>query len=84
MPSFDFDIDLDEFYEELSSREIRELIELMREDGYLSDEPSSSLPTSSGIEEIYLEESMNILYQNLHFLTVDEINQINTLAKKYK
>lgn len=65
MPYFstEIDLDVDEFLSECSSREIKELIECLQEDGHLSK------------ESIIKEDSMNLLDEE--WLTVT--NKLNTL-----
>lgn len=90
MPSFsdyvnvevDIDVDVDEFVSECSPREIEELIEALREGGYLV---SYAPPTTGGrgYEAYEFEQSMTKLVNNYHVLTKTELEILNALAKRF-
>jgi len=77
----DIDIDIDDFLKECDTDDIKELIESLREDGYLT----SDNMTDSNVS--YMEEKHQIYCNHLRssYLNIDneDMDIIEKLAKKY-
>jgi hypothetical protein len=89
MPSFDVeevDIDPSEFVSACSKREIKELIQELTDEGHIKkDSPiENSGPSSPNIADSVFDDSLNILYRNRLYLSVEEEDMINKLAERFK
>ncbi len=91
MPYFtpdDFDIDPSEYVDSCNSREIKELIEVLIEDGHI--EPSQTQKNLSNgirrpnVNDDIFSESIDVLGKCRDLLSLDEENYINKLAEKFK
>lgn len=86
MPSFD--IEVDEFYDDLTSYERNQLIDYLIEDGYISKDAKlvngerEVLPIVS-VQDEEFSEALNKLYKNRFSLSVEEEEYIKSLAKRY-
>ena len=86
MPSFtewveceaDIDISVDDFISECSGREIKKLIEILREDGYLA--PKDFLTNSNPDEELSQALSKIAHFRNL--LTIEEEELIKKIGNR--
>lgn len=80
MPTFDLDIDVDEFMDNLSSNEIKEVIEWLEEndelEGYLIDKKASGL-------ESFFNDMLRRLSVNYYVLTAEEQQVIESIASKF-
>ena len=92
MPNFtvynvdvDVDIDIDEFVSECSSREIKELINALIEDGHLSKHPL--IPgyddKLSAAEEEYINK-LHVISSKYYSMNEEELEIINNLYNKYR
>lgn len=92
MPNFtvynvdvDVDIDIDEFVSECSSREIKELINALIEDGHLAKHPL--LPgyddKLSKMEEEFMGK-LHTLSSKYYLMSEEELEIINNLYNKYR
>ena len=92
MPNFtvynvdvDVDIDIDEFVSECSSREIKELINALIEDGHLSKHPL--IPgyddKLSKMEEEFMGK-LHTLSSKYYLMSEEELEIINNLYNKYR
>ena len=92
MPNFtvynvdvDVDIDIDEFVSECSSREIKELINALIEDGHLSKHPL--IPgyddKLSKMEEEFMGK-LHVISSKYYSMTEEELEIINNLYNKYR
>lgn len=85
MPKFETEVeaevyvDVDEFVSECSPREIRELVETLREDGHIGDLEVEG----RGYDAYEFTESIRKLVKNYHNLTREETAIINTIAKRF-
>lgn len=74
MPTFDLDIDVDEFMDELSKREIKEVKEWLRNNGYsLTDECPQNEFVLIDLEKIR---------QNCWRLSIEDAETIKLIADK--
>ena len=78
----DVDIDIDDFYRELSSREKQDLVEWLKEDGYLVGRIAEYDTLGTPMQDMF-NENMNKIAASYHLLTNEEIELIEKLAKKY-
>ena len=79
MPYINIDIDVDDFYRDCSTREKKELAELLTDDGFL---PKVKVMGMSPIEGLFNEDLKKI--QDVYIqLTQEEIELISKIAKKY-
>ena len=84
MPSFsdwqdvevDINVDVDEFYEEMTSSERKEMYQLLEDNGYGLDYSS----TSSSWE---FDQAIATLKKNYLLLTKEETEAVITLAKRF-
>ena len=74
MPTFDLDIDVDEFMDELSKREIKEVKEWLLDNGH-------SLTDESPQNELILIDVSKI-QQNYWRLSIEDAETIKTIADK--
>ena len=85
MPNFDYsgdiDIDIDEFLSALDSREMKELIEILIEEGHISLNTRDS--TNVSFSEFELEEALNKLHGKYHNLTKEEEEYIINISKRF-
>lgn len=81
MPEFEtsIDIDIDDFISECNSREIKDLIEFLVEDGYL---PESILTDTPKIENTYWNQEVQKLTDNQWKLSVEDEQTILNITKK--
>ena len=82
MPYISVDIDLDDVYQELRDREKQQLVDWLKEDGYLTKRDTEYEEPTSAMEQLFVEDVAKIrrLYLTLSREDMDIINQI---AKKY-
>lgn len=88
MPYIDVDIDIDDFLRNCSSREIKEVIEYLREDGHLPDAEDSMVigDTTQPIENLHDEEwydTLKKLAESRLQMTLEDIETIKNITKKY-
>jgi hypothetical protein len=81
MPTFDCEVDVDDFMDELSEREIKEVIEWLQENEDDFDE-SSILPKNLNFDESLLLQNLNKIKANLIQVTLEEMEVINQIAKR--
>ena len=83
MPYFyseaEVNVDIDDFLSACNPRDIKDLIQALREDGYIVD----STPDNVSVSEGFFIDSINKLKQSYHQLTNEEIAIIEIIAKKY-
>ena len=93
MPSFtmygievdvDVDIDVDEFLEDWSEKDIKDVIEWLKDNEYLDDN-NVSVPGSStdNVMEITYKNALNKLYNKRVNLSLEEEEFIINLANKF-
>jgi hypothetical protein len=78
----DVDIDIDDFYRELSSREKQDLVEWLKEDGYLVGRIAEYDTPGTPMQDMF-NENINKIKNSYYQLTNEEIELIEKLAKKY-
>ena len=78
----DVDIDIDDFYRELSSREKQDLVEWLKEDGYLTNRDTELDEPGTALQDMF-NENINKIKNSYYQLTNEEIELIEKLAKKY-
>lgn len=80
MPSFSVDVDVWEFMSELSDREIKEVVEYLKD----NEEEAYNFGQSSKLsfDEQQLVKSLLLIKDNLIQLTEEEIFIINNIAKR--
>jgi hypothetical protein len=79
MPTFDCYVDVDDFMDELSEREIKEVIE------WLQDNEEDFVDITSGklnFDEAMLLQNLNKIKDNLIQVTLEEMEIINQIAKR--
>ena len=80
MPIFDLDVDVDDFMDKLSCREIKEVIEWLEEnnelENYLVDKKSTTL-------ELFFNDMLKRLSVNYFFLTAEEQQTIEKIASRF-
>lgn len=88
MPDFkpdDIDIDPEDFLSACSSSEKKEIIELLKEDGWINGEESDNeLLTTLNSNDQKFWDSLNHLKRFRHLLSLEEENFINNLAEKFR
>jgi DNA-binding ferritin-like protein len=77
----EFNVEVEEFVDECSEREIKELIAYLHLSGYLTD--AQLLGTSQTIMEDDFRRHLGILFTNYRRLSEEELFRIQTMAKKY-
>lgn len=88
MPSFyvdDVDIDVDEFLSACSSREIKEVIDALVEDGHLPKNVINSEGGNPkrGVLEIEFIDKLELLKEKYYSLTLEDEQTIQEIFKKY-
>jgi hypothetical protein len=84
MPYIDVDIDVDEFVNACSQREIKELINILKDDGRLHDPESNSLDLIDGsLEDSEWNDVLKKLAGIRLQMSVEDIAQISKIARKY-
>ncbi len=85
MPYFstdaEIDIDVDEFISACSTREIKELIKTLKEDGYINSHTGADIKPTSVMEEKFINDANKLMY-NYHRLTQSEIDIIQSISKR--
>lgn len=85
MPTFyqdaEIEVDVDDFYSQCSSSEKEELVDLLKDDGYLKDETiiSESIETYKDVE---FEIALSKLSANRLVLSVEEEELIKKIASR--
>ena len=82
MPYISVDIDFEEVYQELRDREKQQLVDWLKEDGYLTKRDTEYEEPTSAMEQLFARDVDKIrrLYLTLSREDMDIIHQI---AKKY-
>jgi hypothetical protein len=84
MPYIDVDIDVDEFVNACSQREIKELINILKDDDHLHDPESNSLDLIDGsLEDSEWNDVLKKLAGIRLQMSVEDIAQISKIARKY-
>jgi hypothetical protein len=88
MPYIDVDVYVDDFLRGCSSREIKELIECLREDGHLPDAEERMVigDTAQPIENLHDEEWYDTIKKLAGLrlqMTLEDIETIKNITKKY-
>ena len=81
----DLDIDVDDFLSECSSKEIKELINALIEDGHLNKNPLVLDPKAklSAAEEEYINK-LHVISSKYYSMTDEELEMIDKLYNKYR
>lgn len=79
----DVDIDVDEFMEELSSSEIEDVIDWLKENKELEDFSLETPLQNLSFDETIFIESLNKLKSNLICLNKEELEMISNIASKF-
>jgi len=90
MPEFTAEVDIDpsEFIDSCSNGELKRLVEILEEDGYI--EPSQSNKSKGAgvrrpnINDLTFWDSLERLAKCRDLLSIEEENFINNLAEKFK
>lgn len=79
MPTFDCYVDVDDFMDELSESEIKEVIEWLQDntEGFI-DIPHGKL----NFDDAMLLQNLNKIKDNLFQVTLEEMEIINQIAKR--
>ena len=88
MPSFnpdDFDVDVDDFLDECSESDIRDIIDYLIENDYISSEHKHSFKNDSNIcaAESMFEDEISKLHNNWNRLTAEEEQTILNITKRF-
>ena len=85
MPEFDtyVDVDIDDFVSACSKREIKELIDILIEDGHISKSSIISADENVGALETDFLEKMGKLQEKYYRLSQEDEKTLEDLFKKY-
>lgn len=85
MPEFDtyVDVDVDEFVSACSKREIKELIDVLVEEGHINPSAVEGNDKSIGVLESIFIEKMDGLKEKYYRLSREDENILEELFKKY-
>ncbi len=85
MPEFDtyVDVDIDDFVSACSKREIKELIDILIEDGHISKSSIISADENVGVLETDFLEKMGKLQEKYYRLSQEDEKTLEDLFKKY-
>jgi hypothetical protein len=88
MPSFspdDFDVDVDDFLDECSESDIRDIIDYLIDNDYISSEHKHSFKNDSNIcaAESMFEDEISKLHNNWNRLTAEEEQTILNITKRF-
>ena len=78
----DVDIDVDEFLDECDSYEIGEIIEWLKDEGYINSDDLDDKEPTSVLQELY-EENLEKIRKAYLQISKEDFNTINSIAKKY-
>ena len=84
MPSFDFDIDIDDFLSSCDRGDIANVIEWLGEKGHIN-KPKVRMPINEtrSVRQEFFQRSVITLIHSYDSLTKEEEEMINQIAKKY-
>jgi hypothetical protein len=78
------DIDMDDIYNEMSSRDKDRMAEWLKEDGYMNEKPEGyDIPSSSSPLERHFHDVLIGLSSKFYSMSNEEIELIENLYKKY-
>jgi hypothetical protein len=83
MPYFDVDVDVDDFLSACNSREIKELIQALVDDGHLPESISEFKSSNIGISESEYEDALGKLHGKYHTLSKEEEEAIIKISKRF-
>jgi hypothetical protein len=88
MPSFspdDFDVNVDDFLDECSESDIRDIIDYLIDNDYISSEHKHSFKNDSNIcaAESMFEDEISKLHNNWNRLTAEEEQTILNITKRF-
>ena len=78
----DVDVYLDDVYRELDSKDKAELVEWLKEDGYLTKRDTEYEENTHPLQDIF-NESIDKIRNSYHLLSSEERELIESIAKKY-
>ena len=75
-------IEIEEIYGELNSSDKENLVEWLKEDGYISKRDTEFTEPQSAVEQLFEKDIDKI---RIHYLTMsrEDMDTINQIAKKY-
>lgn len=82
MPNINIDIDLEDIYWELNSRDKKTLLHWLQEDDIAPDPASLSFPEPTNYLDYEWEEMITKLAMNRHVFSTEEFNVIKDLCSK--
>ena len=82
MADINIDLSIDDIYSSMSSREINELIEMLKQDGYINNNYINEEGTSNNMEKEWEEICFNLLDKRLLMSNRDE-EIIRSISNKY-
>lgn len=78
------DVDLDDVYDNMCSRDRERMADWLKDDGYLSDEPEGyDIPPSTSLLESQFHDKLIGLSSKFYSMSNEEIEIIENLYKKY-
>jgi hypothetical protein len=78
------DVDLDDIYNEMSSRDKDRMAEWLKEDGYINDKPEGyDIPPSTSSLESQFHDKLIGLSSKFYSMSNEELELIENLYKKY-
>lgn len=86
MPSYtpeDIDIDVDEFVDSCSRREVEELIRYLEKENYIKAESRLNVERQMSVGETFYVEAIEKLLDKYHMLTKEEEEIIIKLSKRF-
>jgi hypothetical protein len=76
------DIDIEDIYSDLSDREKTNLVEWLKEDGFLTNRDTEYDSPPSPLQQLFVEDLEKI--RNSYFqISKNDFDMINNIAKKY-
>lgn len=86
MPSFEsnaeIDVDVEEFMDACSPKEIEEVIEYLVEYGHIN--PKNLEPSKISINEMEFRDNLNYLSEKYHSLSFEEEELIRKISKRFR
>lgn len=76
------DVDIDDIYWELSEREKQDLVDKLKQDGYLTERDIEFDESKSVVNQLF-DEDVDKLKQSYFSMSTEDIELIRQIAKRY-
>jgi hypothetical protein len=85
MPSIYVDVDLGDLYDDLSRFEKNDLVEYLREDGYISNSPTESSADQMSVIDVTMWETLQTIYSKYTVgrLSDTDITTLDVIANRF-